>query len=85
MPEDLIVVRAKFDPDADVWFVESSDMPGLNAEAPSLEALVKKLPALVQDLFEAANDFDSDAVRKVPIEVIAHAHTRIRLGMPEAA
>jgi hypothetical protein len=85
MAEDLIVVRAKFDPDVEVWFVESSDLPGVNAEAPTLEGLVKKLPAVVQDIFEATKGMGSAEIRDVPIEVIAHAHIRLRLGTPELA
>lgn len=50
MAGHLIVVRAAFDPEANVWFVESSDIPGLNAEAGSLEELVGALPAIVADL-----------------------------------
>ncbi|HEY1361385.1 MAG TPA: DUF1902 domain-containing protein [Xanthobacteraceae bacterium] len=47
----LIVVKAAFDADAGVWFVEDSgDLHGLNLEAPSLEALVAKLPDAVADL-----------------------------------
>jgi hypothetical protein len=78
MPGKLIVVKAAFDPEARVWFVEDSgDLHGLNVEAPSLETLVEKLPAAVADLLELA-DLDGD--REAPIEVIAHARTRVRLG-----
>ena len=45
MPRGLILVKAAYDADAAVWFVESSDLEGVNAEAPSLEALLHKLPA----------------------------------------
>jgi predicted RNase H-like HicB family nuclease len=83
VPEDLIIIRAKFDPDADVWFVEDSDFPGINAEASTLEALVKKLPAIVEDLVEAAGFEGTE--RDIAIEVIAHAHTRARLKANEAA
>ena len=75
----LIVVKAAFDPEARVWFVEDSDLHGLNAEGATLEELVEKLPDVVGDLLEA-NGFDAEGAREVPIELIAHARTRVRLG-----
>ena len=75
----LIVVKAAFDPEARVWFVEDSDLHGLNAEGTTLEELVDKLPDVVADLLEA-NGYDAEGAREVPIELIAHARTRVRLG-----
>ncbi|WP_204351816.1 DUF1902 domain-containing protein, partial [Klebsiella variicola] len=40
----LIVVRATWDNEADVWTAESSDLPGLVTEASSLDELDAKLP-----------------------------------------
>jgi predicted RNase H-like HicB family nuclease len=77
MPETLIIVKAAWDPDAAVWWVEHSDLPGLNLEAESLEALRDKLPGAVEDLMEAAGQTGE---REVQIEIIAHAHARVRLG-----
>jgi predicted RNase H-like HicB family nuclease len=73
----LIVVKAAWDPDAGVWWVEHSDLPGLNLEAETLEALRDKLPGAIEDLLEAAGHTGE---REVQIEIIAHAHTRARLG-----
>ena len=73
----LIVVKATFDADAQVWYVEHSDLPGLNLEAPTLDRLRELLPPLILDLLEAAGDpgpFD------VPIEIVAHASARVRGG-----
>lgn len=36
-----------------VWFVQSSNVPGLNAEAPTLDALVEAITDLVPDLIAA--------------------------------
>jgi predicted RNase H-like HicB family nuclease len=77
MMTNLIVVKAAWDPDAGVWWVEHSDLPGLNLEAESLEALRDKLPGAIEDLLEAAGHTGE---REVQIEIIAHAHTRARLG-----
>lgn len=76
----VIVVKAAFDPEAGVWYTESSDVHGLRIEAPTLDALVERVPGAVQDLLEEdgqSGDLD------IPIEVIAHASTRVRL--PERA
>lgn len=71
----VIVVKAVFDEEAGVWFVESSDLAGLNVEADSVEEMVKKLPAAVADLIECKDEgMDYD----VPIELIAHASTRVK-------
>jgi predicted RNase H-like HicB family nuclease len=81
MTTQLIVVKAARDEDAHVWFVESSDLPGLNVEADTLEELIEKIPGAIQDLVEegGAEDYSGD----LPIEVVAHAGTRVRL--PAAA
>jgi hypothetical protein len=52
MARGLILVKAAYDAGAAVWFVESSDLEGVNAEAPSLEELLQKLPGVVLDLLE---------------------------------
>lgn len=57
----LIVVTAKYDDEANVWYVEESNVPGLRTEAPSIEALRAKLPALIEDLVEVNQlDFHGD-------------------------
>lgn len=81
MSGQVIVVKAARDDEARVWFVESSDVPGLNAEAETLEALIEMLPALVQDLIDEGALDDADGAyasnRDLPIELIAHASTRL--------
>jgi predicted RNase H-like HicB family nuclease len=80
MTSQLIVVKAARDEEAGVWFIESSDMPGLNVEADTLEELIEKIPAAIQDLVEeGGGEYSGD----LPVEVVAHAGTRVRL--PAAA
>ncbi len=81
MAADLIVVKAARDPEARVWYVESSDLPGLNLEADTLDALIEKLPGAVLDLLEegALGERPELASGDVPIELIAHASTRLRI------
>jgi hypothetical protein len=71
----LIVVRAMWDPEAEVWWTESSDLAGLNGEAPTLEALRDKLPPLVSDLIEEKEP----ALRgtEIVVEIVAHTYTRV--------
>jgi predicted RNase H-like HicB family nuclease len=74
----LIVVKATWDAEASVWVAESEDVPGLITEADTLEALQAKLPGIVQDLLEA--DDDGREV-EVPIELIAHASSRVTVRL----
>jgi hypothetical protein len=66
-----VIIRAAYDDEASIWYVESSTIEGLRTEANTLEALTAKLPGLVVDLIEA-NSLDIHG--NVPIELIAHAH-----------
>ncbi len=71
----LIVVKVAYDAEAGVWYVESSDLPGLNVEAATVEQLREQLPLAVADLVEASGeqgDFD------ISIEIIAHSSARAR-------
>ena len=45
-------VEARWDSEAGVWVAESDDIPGLVAEAESLNALMEKVRVLVPELFE---------------------------------
>ena len=48
----VIPVRAEWDADAAVWTAQSADIPGLVAEADTLEALQAKLLGMISDLIE---------------------------------
>ncbi len=72
----LIIVKAAFDAEARVWFVESSDLAGLNVEAPTIELLTSKISDAAADLLDAC---DEDAGGfDIPIEIVAHASARAR-------
>jgi predicted RNase H-like HicB family nuclease len=47
-----IVVTALWDDEAGVWVAESEHVPGLAAEAETLEALLTKLDTLIPELLE---------------------------------
>ena len=81
MTEKLIVVRVAYDPEAKVWWTESSDLFGLNACATSLEEFRGTLPGMVQDLIELNEP--SWAGQKIILEIIAVG--RERIDIPAAA
>lgn len=76
----LIVVKAVWDEEANVWFVGHSDLPGLNVEAPTVEQMMQKLRDAIMDLLECEDD---DVGLEVPIELITHTSMRVRV--PDAA
>jgi predicted RNase H-like HicB family nuclease len=71
----LIVVRATWDQEANVWTAESPDLPGLVTEASSLDDLDRKLPGLIQDLMEDDANGDMD----IPVEVVASFSKRVKV------
>jgi Domain of unknown function (DUF1902) len=75
-----VTVKAAHDAEAGVWYIEESDLFGLNAEAETLEALVAKLPAVVSDLIEPDGSGDTE----VPIELVVHVSTRVQLSSDAA-
>jgi hypothetical protein len=72
----VILVKAAFDHDAGVWFVESSDVPGLNVEARSVEEFRSQVEMAIIDLLECSDDDGGEF--DVPIEIIAHTSARAR-------
>jgi uncharacterized protein DUF1902 len=75
----IIVVKATFDEEAQVWFTESADLPGLRIEADTLEHIQQKLPGAILDLLQACDDDDGQDGYDVPVELIAHASSRVRV------
>jgi len=73
----LIVVRATWDPEAQVWVAESEDVPGLVTEAESIQALEAKLPNLIQDLLESEED--GGPTIELPVQIIAESFTRVQV------
>ncbi len=52
MRRSMIVVRALWDPEAEVWVATSEDLPGLVTEADTPQALMTKLHTMIPDLLE---------------------------------
>jgi predicted RNase H-like HicB family nuclease len=76
MPEFNVVVSR--DAEAKVWFVESSDIPGLNVEAASFEALVEIVLDAAPELIETNIAHDSGDLPTIPLNIM-HAVTAKRL------
>lgn len=71
----LWTIRAEYDPEARVWWVADSDLPGLAADAPALEELASKAGGMLPDLLEIHGDEVVDKQRLVGphrIRIIAH-------------
>jgi hypothetical protein len=77
-----VKVEAAYDSEAGVWYVQESDLPGLPAEAPTVEELAKKLPGMITDLLEENGWDDGDECNgdTVPIELIAHIFLQAKVS-----
>jgi predicted RNase H-like HicB family nuclease len=63
----VAVVKAAYDEEAGVWYVEHSDVEGLHVEGETFEAFCGNVGSAVGDLLEG---------EEVHIEIIAHASIR---------
>lgn len=50
---DIRHVHIAYDPDAEVWWAESDDLPGLVSEAPTLDGLIERVMAVAGELLQA--------------------------------
>lgn len=72
MNAKTFTVSAEWDPECRVWYVADSDVPGLVAEAPDVEALALKLEELIPELLELnAHLLEEPHVERAPFELIA--------------
>jgi hypothetical protein len=68
----IAVLKAAFDEDAHVWYVEGSDIEGLHVEGDTFEAFRRNVADAASDLLEG------DGAGEVHIEIIAHTSVRAR-------
>lgn len=66
----VAVLKAGFDEDAHVLYVESSDIEGLHVEGDTFEAFRRNVADAAVDLLEG------DGAAEIHIEIIAHASVR---------
>jgi len=62
---------ARWDSAAGVWVAESEDIPGLVAEAESMNALVEKIRVLVPELFELNGGLEPG---QKTVDILMRAH-----------
>jgi len=74
-------VEAHWDAEAGVWVAESEDIPGLVAEAESVNALVEKIRVLVPELFALNGGLEPG--QKV-VNVLVRAHHEETASVPVA-
>lgn len=71
----LWTIRAEYDTEAKVWYSIDGDLPGLAADAETLEALAAKAGAMLPDLLEIHEDQIVDKSRldgPHSIRIVAH-------------
>jgi len=74
-------VEARWDSEAGVWVAESDDIPGLVAEAESMNALMEKIRVLVPELFELNGGLDPG---QESVNVLVRAHHEETASVPVA-
>lgn len=77
MAKATIIVRASWDPEAEVWVATSDDVLGLVAEAATPQELERKLHSLIPVLLEENDGYED--VSEVPMVVLHEQTSRIRL------
>ena len=67
------LIEASWDAEAQVWFVENSDVEGLNAEADTADELFNLMKMLIPDLLELkAND-------EIEFELVMRRSERLKI------
>ncbi|UEM05478.1 DUF1902 domain-containing protein [Skermanella rosea] len=74
-----ILVRAEWDPEAEVWVATSDDVPGLVTEAENPAELERKLLVMIPELLELNNDLLNEFPSEVPAFVASQQFTKVRL------
>lgn len=74
-------IRCDWDPEAAVWFVSESDVPGLVAEAATIEEMTSLLRDRVPELLELNRpDLIAHGECEVPIELLTSRKSTIRIA-----
>jgi predicted RNase H-like HicB family nuclease len=63
----VLLVRADWDPEANLWVADSDDVPGLATEAETVERLIAKLEIMIPELLELNGWPDQE---EVPFEIL---------------
>ena len=80
MLHPAILVRARWDPEAEVWVATSDDVPGLVTEAATPAELERRLQEIIPDLLDKVEKpGDSGQSVEVPMYVMSEQLSKIRL------
>lgn len=71
-------IKATWDPEAKVWYVADSDIPGLCTEAATLDDLTVRIGVMIPELL-LANKLESFTGRSVPFRLIGERHGEIEI------
>lgn len=71
MPQP-INVKAAWDPEARVWYIERSTLRGLHLEAETPIELYNKLPGAIEDLLEGKGEQEVEFVLSAPFKAAGH-------------
>lgn len=65
--DKVLLVRADWDPEVNLWVADSDDVPGLATEAETVERLIAKLEVMIPELLELNGWPDQE---EVPFEIL---------------
>lgn len=78
MRKHEVIIRAAWDEEAHVWYVASSDVPGLSTEADTIEALGAKLMVMIPELVELNGLPETGS--EVPIDLLIQSEQRLAIS-----
>ncbi|MBF0133491.1 MAG: DUF1902 domain-containing protein [Magnetococcales bacterium] len=73
-------IKAVWDPEAKVWYVGDSDVPGLVTEAATLESLTEKIVLMIPDLLRM-NNREPLPTHHVPFKLTGEMHGKIEISV----
>ncbi len=62
------IIRTFWDSEAKVWVAEGVNFGGLATEAETVDELIQKIPLMIMELNEAANDFSDNSMFQLMVE-----------------
>jgi hypothetical protein len=75
-------VCCMWDDEASLWYVHESNVPGLSAEAPTVEAMEALLDERIPELLRLNRPelFKTEAALEVPFDLVARRHRDLKLA-----
>jgi hypothetical protein len=73
--QNVLLILAEWDGDADIWSATSEDVPGLAIEADSIENLLNKLSSMIPELLVANKvDYPPEILYEVVARKVSTTH-----------